>query len=46
MPAHGEAVLQFTVTAASPARRARVAADLTVGGEPFGQQAEAFVDVR
>jgi hypothetical protein len=46
VPARGEAVLQFQVTAASPARRARVAADVTVGGEPFGQQAEAFVDVR
>jgi glyoxylase-like metal-dependent hydrolase (beta-lactamase superfamily II) len=28
-----------------PARRARVAADVTVGGIPFGQQAEALVDV-
>jgi glyoxylase-like metal-dependent hydrolase (beta-lactamase superfamily II) len=46
VPAHGEAVLRFTLTGASPARRARVAADVTVGGEPFGQQAEAFVDVR
>jgi hypothetical protein len=29
----------------TPVRRARVAADLTVGGVRFGQQAEALVDV-
>jgi hypothetical protein len=26
-------------------RRARVAADVTIGGQPFGQQAEALVTV-
>jgi glyoxylase-like metal-dependent hydrolase (beta-lactamase superfamily II) len=30
----------------TPAARVRVAADLTVGGRPFGQQAEALIDVR
>ena len=29
----------------TPVARARVAADLTVGGTSFGQQAEALVDV-
>jgi glyoxylase-like metal-dependent hydrolase (beta-lactamase superfamily II) len=29
----------------APVRRVRLAADLTVGGTPFGQQAEALVDV-
>jgi hypothetical protein len=28
-----------------PVRRARLAAELTVAGVPFGQQAEALVDV-
>ena len=43
---HGEAVLRFEVEpAARPARRARVGADLVVDGVPFGQQAEALVDV-
>jgi glyoxylase-like metal-dependent hydrolase (beta-lactamase superfamily II) len=41
----GEAVVRFAVAAGGPARRARVAADVTVGGTPFGQQAEALVDV-
>jgi glyoxylase-like metal-dependent hydrolase (beta-lactamase superfamily II) len=41
----GEATLRFRVTAGTPARRARIGADLTVGGVPFGQQAEALVDV-
>jgi glyoxylase-like metal-dependent hydrolase (beta-lactamase superfamily II) len=42
----GEAVVAFTVTpAASPVLRARVAADVTVGDVPFGQQAEALVTV-
>jgi glyoxylase-like metal-dependent hydrolase (beta-lactamase superfamily II) len=41
-----EAVVRFEVVAGSePAPRARVAADLTVAGRPFGQQAEALVDV-
>jgi glyoxylase-like metal-dependent hydrolase (beta-lactamase superfamily II) len=43
---HGEATVRFTVTpAGAPVRRARIGADLTVGGVPFGQQAEALVDV-
>jgi glyoxylase-like metal-dependent hydrolase (beta-lactamase superfamily II) len=42
----GEAVVRFVVEPArQPVRRARVAADLTVGGVTFGQQAEALVDV-
>jgi glyoxylase-like metal-dependent hydrolase (beta-lactamase superfamily II) len=45
LAAHGTAVARFTVRPATVARRARVAADLTVGGVPFGQQAEALVDV-
>jgi hypothetical protein len=44
--ASGEAVARFAVRpSGEPVRRARVAADLTVGGTPFGQQAEALVDV-
>jgi glyoxylase-like metal-dependent hydrolase (beta-lactamase superfamily II) len=46
LPPLGEAVLRFALPAgAAPARRARVAADVTVGDTPFGQQAEALVDV-
>jgi glyoxylase-like metal-dependent hydrolase (beta-lactamase superfamily II) len=46
LPAHGDATLRFDVVVGSrPARRARVAAELTVDGRPFGQQAEALVDV-
>ena len=41
----GEAAAAFAVPAGAPERRARVAADLTVGETPFGQQAEALVDV-
>jgi glyoxylase-like metal-dependent hydrolase (beta-lactamase superfamily II) len=41
-----ETVLSFDVTAAGvPVERARVAADVTVGEIPFGQQAEALVTV-
>jgi glyoxylase-like metal-dependent hydrolase (beta-lactamase superfamily II) len=44
--AHGEVVLRFAVEPApQPTRRARVAAELVVDGMPFGQQAEALVDV-
>ena len=44
---HGEATVRFRLRVGEqPVRRARVAADLTVGGVPFGQQAEALVDVR
>jgi glyoxylase-like metal-dependent hydrolase (beta-lactamase superfamily II) len=44
---HGEATLRFEVSpnGAGPVARARVAADLTVGDVPFGQQAEALVNV-
>jgi glyoxylase-like metal-dependent hydrolase (beta-lactamase superfamily II) len=42
----GEATVRVRVRAGrEPVRRARVAADLTVGGVRFGQQAEALVDV-
>jgi glyoxylase-like metal-dependent hydrolase (beta-lactamase superfamily II) len=42
----GEAVLRFVVEPApKPTRRARIAAELVVDGVPFGQQAEALVDV-
>jgi hypothetical protein len=41
-----EAVLAFRISASGPAvPRARVAADVTVGGLRLGQQAEALVDV-
>ena len=41
-----EAVVRFAVVPAGvPTRRARVAADITVGDTPFGQQAEALVTV-
>jgi hypothetical protein len=46
LPPHGTDVVRFELRAGpEPARRARVAADLTVDGRPFGQQAEALVDV-
>ena len=46
LDAGDEAVLAFRITASGPAlRRARVAADVTVGGLRLGQQAEALVDV-
>jgi glyoxylase-like metal-dependent hydrolase (beta-lactamase superfamily II) len=45
LPPHGEGVARFRVSARRRVRRARVAADLTVGDVPFGQQAEALVDV-
>jgi glyoxylase-like metal-dependent hydrolase (beta-lactamase superfamily II) len=46
LDAGGEATVRFRVTPDDvPTRRARIAADLTVGGRPFGQQAEALVDV-
>jgi glyoxylase-like metal-dependent hydrolase (beta-lactamase superfamily II) len=42
-----EATVRFEVATAgvAPARRARLAADLTVGETPFGQQAEALMDL-
>ncbi len=47
MAARGEAALRFRIqVGASPVRRARIAADLTVCGVRFGQQAEALVTVR
>ena len=45
--AQAEATVVFRVSPAlAPVRRARVAADLTVGDVSFGQQAEALVTVR
>jgi hypothetical protein len=47
LPPLGHDVVRFTVIldGVAPVARARVAADLTVGGTMFGQQAEALVDV-
>jgi glyoxylase-like metal-dependent hydrolase (beta-lactamase superfamily II) len=46
LAALSESTVRFEVrVGASPARRARVGADLTVGDRPFGLQAEALVDV-
>jgi hypothetical protein len=42
--AHGESIVTFEVVAG--AESGRIAADLTVGETPFGQQAEALVYVR
>jgi glyoxylase-like metal-dependent hydrolase (beta-lactamase superfamily II) len=42
---HEEATARFELVAGPPARRARVAADVTAGSTPFGQAAEALVDV-
>jgi hypothetical protein len=38
-------VFEVATDGIAPLRRARVAADLTVGETAFGQQAEALVDV-
>jgi glyoxylase-like metal-dependent hydrolase (beta-lactamase superfamily II) len=47
VPARASDTLAFVVTPARQAcRRARIAADLTVGDRHFGQHAEALVDVR
>jgi glyoxylase-like metal-dependent hydrolase (beta-lactamase superfamily II) len=47
LAAHGEEMFPFEVEAngAAPTPRVRIAADLTVGEMPFGQQAEALVNV-
>ena len=46
LDAHGEGTAVFRIRVGDePVRRARVAVDLTVGEEPFGQQAESLVDV-
>jgi len=45
LAAHAEGVARFEVVAAAAARRARVAAEVTVDGVRFGQQAVAVVDV-
>jgi glyoxylase-like metal-dependent hydrolase (beta-lactamase superfamily II) len=46
LPAHGEGSVRFVVHASSErVRRARLAADLTVGDVRFGEQAEALIDV-
>ncbi|HEX3227129.1 MAG TPA: MBL fold metallo-hydrolase [Gaiellaceae bacterium] len=43
---HGEGAVRFVVRASSErVRRARVAADLTVGDVRFGEQAEALIDI-
>ncbi|MDX6450720.1 MAG: hypothetical protein QOH16_769 [Gaiellaceae bacterium] len=42
---HGEAHATFSVVPAGPPGRRPIAADLTVGEVPFGQQAEALVTV-
>lgn len=42
---HGEARVVLTAVAGGAERRARVAADVTVGELRLGQQAEALVDV-
>jgi hypothetical protein len=48
VPPRAHTTFEFEVVppAGEVRRRARVAADLTVGGSQFGQQAEALVDVR
>jgi hypothetical protein len=44
---HGRATVRFRVAAPTgPVRRARVAADLSIGAVRFGQQAEALVTVQ
>jgi glyoxylase-like metal-dependent hydrolase (beta-lactamase superfamily II) len=45
LPSRGEAAVRVEVTPNGPVRRARVAADVTVGETRFGEQAEALVDV-
>jgi glyoxylase-like metal-dependent hydrolase (beta-lactamase superfamily II) len=45
LEAGAEAPLLFQLVTGEPQRRARIAADVTVDGIPFGQQAEALVDV-
>jgi glyoxylase-like metal-dependent hydrolase (beta-lactamase superfamily II) len=46
LPPDGQRVLHFCVTPCGPpVRRARVAADLTIKGKSYGQQAEALVSV-
>ncbi len=45
LAAHAEGALRFELESGPAARRARIGADLTVDGVPFGQQAEALVDV-
>jgi glyoxylase-like metal-dependent hydrolase (beta-lactamase superfamily II) len=47
LPPLGEELVRFTLETdgVEPVRRARIAAELTVGGTRFGQQAEALVDV-
>lgn len=47
LPPGGSATVQFHVTppAGMKQRRARTAADLTIGGRRFGQQAEALITV-
>lgn len=46
VPGRSEVDVSFRARPDIPARRARVAADLTVGETAFGEQAEALVDVQ
>jgi hypothetical protein len=43
LPEHREATVRFRLVAGSKLARARIGADLTDDGSPFGQQAEALV---
>jgi len=46
LPVGGEGQVTFRVTPhGPPARRARVAADVTIDGRPLGQQAEALISI-
>ena len=46
LDAHGEGAVRVETTAAPAGLPARLAADVTIDGTPFGQQAEALVEVR
>lgn len=46
LPPAGEAAATLAVTPAGPARRARVVAEITLDGQPLGQQAECLVTVK
>ena len=43
--AEGVVRFELSLVGVAPVVRARIAADLTVGGARFGQQAESLVDV-
>jgi glyoxylase-like metal-dependent hydrolase (beta-lactamase superfamily II) len=46
LDAQQSAKLKFEIIPTAPVRRARVAVDITIAGQPFGQQAEALVTVK